>query len=384
MKVLVLTATIGQGHNAVAHSIQKGFKRHSVPCEVLDMYGYVSPALKKLVSQGYLLSVNSVVHMKKIGQLYYESMEKNYKSDDSFSRMANATIAKEIRKFIDAYQPDVILCTQVYCAHVLCYMQEQKWIDTLTLGVLTDFTVQAHWEGAWRLNYIVTATEQLNPQLVPKGFPEPKILPFGIPISPKFGERKDKAVAREMLQLDPNLPTLLIMGGSMGYGGMDRGLQQLDKLPEEFQAIVVCGRNYRMRNRLRELKLSKRYDIYGYTSSVSLMMDAADLIVTKPGGISMSESLAKRLPMVLSGAIPGMEDYNAAFMEEHGLASVVTKKYPLAEAVHDLLDSSSKQKAVRKAMAPFSHPDSTDRLCRFILEEVEKRSSVLTASSLVK
>lgn len=375
MKILVITATIGQGHNAVAHSVAEGFRARKIRCEILDMYGYISPGLKKIVSQSYLLSINSVVHARAIGAKYYESMEKNYKPDGDYSltRFANWNIAREIKKYLDDYQPDAIICTQVYCAHVVNLLKEKRWTDALAVGIITDFTVQAHWEGTWRFDYIVTAAKELNSQLIPKGITENKILPTGIPISPKFKKRVDKRHARDLLCLNPDKKTLLIMGGSMGYGNLDKGLVQIDQLSTDFQGIVVCGNNKRMKTRLRQLELKKRFDIYGYSSNISLMMDAADLIITKPGGISLSESLAKRLPIIMNNPIPGMEDHNAAFMEEYGLAVLVTKKFPVTMAVSKLMEDDALRAQMSENMKHFSHPDSTADLCEFIIQEVEKR-----------
>lgn len=377
MKVLVITATIGQGHNAVARSVAEGFRAKKIRCEILDMYGYISPGLKAIVSQSYLLSINSVSHARSIGARYYESMEKNYKPEGeySFSRFANWSIAREIKKYLDDYQPDAIICTQVYCAHVVNLLKEKRWTDALTVGIITDFTVQAHWEGTWRFDYIVTASKELNDQLIPKGITENKIVPTGIPINPKFKKRVGKYQARELLCLHPEKKTLLIMGGSMGYGNLDKGLMKIDQLPLDFQGIVVCGNNKRMKTRLRQLNLKKRFDIYGYSSNVSLMMDAADVIITKPGGISLSESLAKQLPIIMNCPIPGMEDYNAAFMEKYGLAILVTKKRPVPFVVQELLENDALREQMRRNMEPFSHPDSTADLCNFVIQQVEQRSA---------
>ena len=136
---------------------------------------------------------------------------------------------------------------------------------------------------------------------------------------------------------------------------------------------MFCAKKKRIKTRLRQLELKKRFDIYGYSSNISLMMDAADLIITKPGGISLSESLAKRLPIIMNNPIPGMEDHNAAFMEEYGLAVLVTKKFPVTMAVSKLMEDDALRAQMSENMKHFSHPDSTADLCEFIIQEVEKR-----------
>ncbi|MGI5895447.1 MAG: MGDG synthase family glycosyltransferase [Oscillospiraceae bacterium] len=371
MKVLVITATIGQGHNAVARSIANGLSARGVDCEVLDMYRYFSPALQKIVQGGYLASIKSVsaMHVRKIGEKYYDMMEKGYRplNEHAFARFKNLPFAKSLKKYLDEYQPDLIICTQVYCVHIMDIVKSKGWTDAVLMGVDTDFTVQAHWQGNDYLDYIVTASEGLTGQLLMKQVPKERVLPFGIPISPRFQERVDKREAREMLCLDPEKKTLLIMGGSMGYGSIDKTILQLDALPFDFQVMVVCGSNLRMRAKLKKLKTNKRFDIYGFSYDIPLMMDAADVMITKPGGISLSEGLAKNLPMVLDNAIPGMEDRNADFMVERGLALAVRKTYPIAQAVTDLLDNDERAAKMRENMKEHAHPDSTEKLCAFII-----------------
>ena len=371
MRVLIITATIGQGHNAVARSIEAELKQRGVDCRVLDMYRYFSPVLQKIVQGGYIMSIQSVKHTRVIGEKYYDMMEKTYKplNEHPLARAKNVPMAKALKKYLDKYQPDLVICTQVYCVHIMDIIKGKGWTDAVLMGVDTDFTVQAHWQGNDYLDYMVTASNALNGQLLLKKIPKERILPTGIPISPKFNHREDKAYARECLCLDPNKKTLLVMGGSMGYGNMDKTIQKLDELPLDFQAMVVCGGNVRMRTKLKKLQFQKRFDIYGFSYNIPLMMGAADAMITKPGGISMSEGLAKGLPMILANAIPGMEDRNADFMVEHGLALAVSKTYPIHQAVSDVLGNDPLREKMAENMKDFAHPDSTRVLCDFIVEK---------------
>lgn len=376
MKVLIITATIGQGHNAVARSIANGLRERRIPCKVLDMYRYFSPALQKIVQGGYLISIKSVaaMHARVIGEKYYDAMEKGYKplNEHTFARVKNMPFAKNLKKYLDEYRPDAIICTQVYCVHIIDTIKSKGWIDVPVFGVDTDFTVQAHWQGNDYLDYIVTASNKLTGQLMFKQVPKEKVLPFGIPISPKFNEKIEKRRARELLCLDPDKKTLLVMGGSMGYGNIDKTILQLDSLPFDFQAMVVCGSNLQMRSRLKKLKLNKRFDIYGFSYNIPMMMDASDVMITKPGGISLSEGLAKQIPMVLANAIPGMEDRNSDFMEENGLALAVSKTYPITQAVTDLMTKEELAERMAESQKEFAHPDSTAVLCDFIIEKTRE------------
>ncbi len=374
MKVLILTATIGHGHNAVAKSLQKQFDQMEIPCKTMDMYETVSPALKSIVSYGYLLSIQSVVHARSIGVKYYNAMEKAYKPSKSngLSVLPTKTIAKELKKEFDDFSPDIIICTQVYCAHALNLMKHLMWITCPVIGVITDFTVQAHWGGTTELDYIVVPTDKLKYQLEQKGIAMDRVISTGIPINPTFAETVDKQTARAALGLDPLLPTLFIMGGSMGYGNLDKTIKNLDGLDVDFQGIVVCGNNKSMYEKLSHIKTTKNFHIIGYCNVIPLLMDASDVMITKPGGISTSECLAKKLPMIPANAIPGMEDHNGEFLANHGIAIMTSKNYPMEEAVYSLLADPQLCAQLTHNMAPYSHPNATRDLCEFVRDLTEK------------
>ena len=382
MKILIISATIGQGHNAVAKSVAKELRSRGITCDVLDMYRYISPALQKIVQGGYLASIRSVQHTRVIGAKYYEGMEKNYKPLNEYpsARKNKVPFAKKIHKFIEEYEPDAIICTMVYCVHIVDTIKALGWKDVPLIGIDTDFTVQAHWQGNDYLDYMVVASEALAPYLKERQIPEQKVLPFGIPINPKFGFKVEKRLAKEMLCLDPDKKVILVMGGSMGYGNMDRTIYDLDDYSEDFQAMVVCGSNIQMHHRLRKHKFSHRFDVYGFSHDIPLMMDAADVVITKPGGISLSEALAKHVPMVLANAIPGMEDYNCDFMVRNGLALAETKIESACQATERLLYDNDLRARMERNMETFAHPDSTQKLCDFVVEltekEIEKRYAI--------
>lgn len=367
VNVLILTATIGHGHNAVAKSLENQFSKMNINCRVVDMYETVSPALKSIVSYGYLLSIQSVVHARTVGVKYYNAMEKLYKpsKNKGISSLPTKTIAKELKKEFDLFSPDVIICTQVYCAHALNLMKHRGLISCPVIGIITDFTVQAHWAGTKYIDYISVPTDKLSYQLKHKNISMDRIIATGIPINPSFAVTTDKSQAKKELGLDPNLPTLFVMGGSMGYGNMDKTIKSIDALPLSFQTVVVCGNNKSMFEKLSSIKTSKKLHVFGYCNKISLLMDASDVMITKPGGISTSEGLAKKLPMILVNAIPGMEDHNGEFLSNHGISILVSKNYSLREAVYSLLSDEQLRDQISKNMAIYSKPNSTRDLCEF-------------------
>ena len=173
---------------------------------------------------------------------------------------------------------------------------------------MTDYTLHPYWEDVPHVQYIVTASELLTFRCVKRGIPERRILPFGIPVHPKFNQKLSRADAAAQLGIDPQQRTLLLMGGSMGYADHVKTLEKLTALGFPLQLLVVCGNNKKQFLQVEQFASRYQGDCvikpYGFVHNVEVMMSAADCIVSKPGGLTVSEALAKNLPMLLVDPIP--------------------------------------------------------------------------------
>ena len=374
MKALILSISTGQGHHATGQAIENAFKQKEIECETLDAYEYIEPILSDLVSKGYLLST---AYAKKISSKLYDIVVKKNKPLKKYSvpKITNTVWARDLRNYIDESKPDVIICTHVLSAILVNIMKEKQWIDAITVGIVTDFTVHPLWEEAGLLDYYVTPSDLLEFQLEKKGLDVSKMLPMGIPIKPKFSERIDRAEARKQLGLDLHKHTILLMSGSMGYGKIDESIERLDRLKLDFQVMVVCGNNKRMYRKVKQLVTEKRFDIYGYVDNVDVMMDAADCIITKPGGITTSEAMAKGLPMIMVNPIPGHEMRNAEFMLNNGLALYATKSFPLDEAVFSLFQHPERINFLRSTIDIYARQNSAQSLCDHLIKAYEDKTA---------
>lgn len=372
MKALILSISTGQGHHATGQAIENEFKKRGIDCETLDAYEYIEPILSHLVSKGYLLST---AYARRISSKLYDMVVKKNKPLKKYSvpKITNTVWAKDLKTYIEEYKPDVIICTHVLSAILVNIMRERDWVDAVTVGVVTDFTLHPLWEEARLLDYYVTPTDLLEFQMQKKGLEVGKMLSIGIPINPKFSERIDRLEARSRLGLDLHKHTILLMSGSMGYGKIDESIERLDRLNFDFQVLVVCGNNKRMYKKVKELSTKKRFDIYGYVNNVDVMMDAADCIITKPGGITTSEAMAKGLPMIMVNPIPGHEMRNAEFMLNNGLALYATKSFPLDEAVFSLFQHPERINLLRSTIEIYARQNSAENLCRFLIERFEEK-----------
>lgn len=371
MKILILSVTAGEGHNSTAKALKEEFERMGTECTVLDTFQYISPPLAKFLSEGYLLVTEKARHAYKVG---YRLAEKRRGSEKAVTHLVDMAFAGDIMDFINSDDYGVILFTHPFAGMILDYLKETRMLSLPTVGILTDFTFHPYWEDCTRNDYVITPAEGVLLQGLRKGFRPEQILPYGIPIRPDFLTNTPKAQAREKLGLAPDTTTILIMGGSMGYGNLGQTVEQIDAISygQDFQMVVVCGNNGEVKAEIDGLteagKLRHRVLTTGFVNYVSLLMDAADCIVTKPGGLTTSESLTKGLPMVIVNPIPGQEQRNTEFLLNNGAACAASKTCPIDECLYQLLTSPARLDAMGQCVRALSKTGATERVCRFVLE----------------
>ena len=369
MNFLILSITAGEGHNSTARAVQAELERRGADCLILDTFDYISPEFAKFISEGYLLVTEKARYAWKAG---YRLAEKRHPNDFEFapSNLLKLAVSGELAEFIRTDSYDAILFTHPFPGILLDIMKKKHMISTRTVGILTDFTFHPYWEDCTGNDYVVVPDRLLLPQAHRKGFRDSQILPYGIPINPKFSETMTKEDARRFLGLDENLTTFLIMGGSMGYGNMAENVRKIDALDadRDFQLIVVCGNNAEMKTEIDGIAKSARHKmlVTGFVKTIPQMMDAADCIITKPGGLTTSEALAKHLPMIIAGPIPGQEERNAEFLLNNGCAMATSKTCPVDECIWQLLQSDVRLQAMRECISAIAKPGSAETLGGFL------------------
>lgn len=366
MKVLILSVTAGQGHNSTAKALSDYLSSKGADVRVLDTVRYINRFLGKTVDKGYLFVSSKV---KLAYKSFYRLAELRHKaSENSPSALTLSLLSMKLEKYISSYDPDVIICTHVFAGIIVDILKNKAKIRAHSIGILTDFAFHPYWEESDALDYVVVPNENLLYGALQKGYVKEQVLPFGIPINPKFEHTRDKKSAREALGLDPDRLTFLLMGGSMGYGNIAETLGSLDRIESDFQIICVCGNNSKAKEHIDTLEFSKRVLNLGFVDYVDLLMDASDCIVTKPGGLTTSESMAKGLPMIIVNPIPGQEDRNTEFLLNNGAAMAVSPTLPLEEIVWTLCNNPQRLALMKESIKLFAHPDSTRRICDFAVE----------------
>lgn len=371
MNVLILSVTAGGGHHSTAKALEKEFLSAGIKVTVVDMYYYANKLMFKALDKGYLISTK---YFKRPFRTAYTKLEQKNLHGKQYASVisAKSLIAHKLSNYFRRHKFDAVICTHVFAAIVMDNLKEKGEVKMPVIGVITDYCIHPFWEETINIDYIVTASELLDYAAVLRGINKNKLLSFGIPIMPKFRSRVSKEEARKKLGMDAKKKTLLFMSGSMGYGNMINIVSGIDRMDMDFQIICICGNNKKMYNRMQMLKTKNNLFVYGFINNVDEYMDAADCILTKPGGLTVSECLAKNKPMILLNPIPGQEERNTEFLLNCGVAVKVSKSFSAAEAVNFVLKNPGRLELMEKSAKLIAHPDAAEKLCAFIIELVKR------------
>jgi processive 1,2-diacylglycerol beta-glucosyltransferase len=364
-KVLIVSVTAGHGHHATASAMAKALRARGASVSVVDVVRYASETLYKTVDKGY--STTTMLTPKQYGTLYRSSYRDNSLRKAVNMVMKSGIISDKLIPLLRDEKPDTVLSTHVFASVLVGKLLQKHEKPPRHIGIITDYTVHPYWEDVPYIDNIVVCGGAIIPRALRRGIPEEKLLPFGIPVEERFLIQGDKAAARISLGLEPDRPVVLIMSGSMGFGNMGATVSRISSIKPAPQIICVCGRNKRLKFALETMRHSAPVKVFGFVSNICTMIDAADVVVTKPGGLSTTETLVKKKPLILTAPIPGQEEENADYLQNLGLAMRSTRYTPVHELVSLLLSNSVLADQMRDAVSRHISFDSTPRLCDFIL-----------------
>ncbi len=368
MKCLIMSVKAGFGHHSTGQAMMDYLKKNNVECEMLDIFEYINPLLGDTISDGYLFLTK---YLKDFYGRAYSALDKR---DEEYDRLSPVTVvsklvSRKLNDYICEFNPDVVVGTHSYACLLMTHLKNKDYIKCPTFGIVTDFTVHPFWEST-NVDYYVTPDALLNNQMNKKGIPLEKILPFGIPIKSKFSTKISKNEARSQLGIKDKF-TILVMMGSMGFGNITKCLEKINSLDADFQVLCVCGNNTKGKNEIEQGQWDKKIYTYGFVDNVDIMMDASDCIITKPGGLTTSELLAKKLPAILMNPIPGQEDRNMEFLVNSGAAVMATDTFPVDEALYEIMNNPWRLELLKQSVENIGKPNTTKQVCDFILKTIQ-------------
>jgi len=365
--ILLLYITEVSGHHSASLAIEKSLKLLNPGINVrnINAFRFTNPISEKIVNRIYTTIIK---HTPKVWDYVYDnpSVKKNL---ERMKKVIHTWNSPKLKKLFDEFKPDVVVCTQAYPCGMVADFKKTHGSKVPLVGVLTDYVPHSYWLYD-TVDYYITPSEEVSQRLAKKGVPAQKIKPLGIPFNPHFNDPVDPAEVRRKLGFTPGMRTILIMGGGQGLGPVKTIVQSLEKVPYELQEIIVTGTNKKLfRSLKRKIKhAKKKIVLLGYAHNVNELMSVSDLIITKPGGITTSEALSKKLPMLIIKPIPGQEENNTVFLTQQRAALKVDRPAQIDSAVKDLFAHPEKLKELANSCARIAKSASGMDIARFITE----------------
>lgn len=382
MKILILTAATGGGHLRASSALKSYILETQEDCEVeiVDTLKYISPLLDKTVTEGYEAMAKRTP--KLFGSLYKSTNRDKSKTTYFFCNI----FRKYLMPLVEEFRPDAIISTHPFATEMISLLKEDGKITAPLICVMTDYGPHRAWIHPYVDSYIVS-NEGMVDTMAKMGAPREKIHPYGIPVEESFYEKMDRAEVLRQLGLSPDKPTVLIMAGSFGVSNILRIYNNIIKVNLDFQIIVITGKNERLYEAFNKLilrnsrqkplrdvsvklkpKPSKPTKVLFFTNEVHKYMQISDLIITKPGGLTVSEALACNLPMAIFDAIPGPETENAEFLIDNNMAVKIQKGSACSETIYDLLSNQERLEEMRRSCSAFDKSSSGPK----IVNEIQK------------
>jgi processive 1,2-diacylglycerol beta-glucosyltransferase len=344
-RLLILSASYGEGHQQAAVAVRDALASVSphTDVQIVDYMKSVHPKLDSFVRYCYLKSVRFAPAL--YGWFYKGTSQ--IPPSSLIQRQLNSLGIDEMEETLRRFDPDVVFSTFPTPAGVISYLKQQGRTSVPSATVITDHAVHSQWIHPLTDTYYV-GSDHVRNGLLARGTPAQSVEVTGIPVRPAFLQEFDKDALRKKYNLNPEWPTLLVMGGGYGVmGDISQICEELFTYPRPIQVIVVTGRNERMKAQLEEIlpQATNPVWVHGFVSEIYELMAVSDLMLTKAGGLTISEALALQLPMLLYRPIPGQEVQNAKFLVRSGVATIARNRRQVSEHLYDLLVSNPQKRA---------------------------------------
>ena len=355
MRTLILSISAGGGHVNAAEAMECYLKLNNPENEVklVDTIKYINPFLDKVVIGSYLKSLKYSPYI--FGKLY--KLAETGDSIATISNKVNEIIIYKLIPLIKDFSPDVIITTHPFSTEMISILKGKGKVNAPVAAILTDYAPHSFWIHP-NIDAYIVSTEEMREEMVRRGVVKNQLYPLGIPVKPDFIKSYSKEETLHNLNLSTNTPTVLLMGGSLGMGRISVLYEELQQIERDIQIIVITGTNKKLFSQLSSLKQTscKSTRIIGYTTEVNRYMQACDLLITKPGGLTITEALISNVPLALFSAIPGQEEKNAEFLLKNKLAVDLGDGKNCKEIINNLLNSPDELEQMRANCIKFARP----------------------------
>lgn len=284
---------------------------------------------------------------------------------------------RELLKQLVSFAPDLVISTEVGAAELAALLKRSGRMNVPVMAVLTDFQAEPPWVQREIDLYCVPA-EEVKAELMGWGVLPNRVVVTGIPVDPAFALAFEKEEVRQALGLDARRPVVLVMGGGMGPMPMAALVEELQLCGLPIQVLGLTGHDQKLQTRLETLRGKIALDLvpFGWTNNIPELMAASDLLITKPGGLTLAEALTVGLPMVLTHPIPGPEERHCRRLVEAGVAVEVKTLNELPEKVASLLNDHAELDRMRQRAHELARPEATYTIAQVAHALLERASYI--------
>jgi processive 1,2-diacylglycerol beta-glucosyltransferase len=357
------------GHNKAANNIKEALLYRNAALAVLTINGFgrFYPNTEKFVDSVY---TSVIKYFPFIWASIYDK-KSIIRSLNPLRKFANWRTFKKLAIFINDFSPDCFVATQAFPCGFIADFKKKFKVNIPLVAVVTDYHPHGFWIHPTVDKYVVASTEAKE-VLVKNGVSAQKIEILGIPISFYFMDSLPKEVVARQLGFLNDFPAILIMGGGLGIGPIEEIAKILDSSDYNCQLIVVCGKNKQLYKWFESHKSNFRKPVFyfGYIDYVHKIMDFADIIVTKGGGITSSEALAKGLGIIVANPIPGQEEKNVNYLLRKEAICRADEPLEIVRCVKQLIEDRKKLTALKEKAKSISCADSSLKIADLILKVV--------------
>jgi processive 1,2-diacylglycerol beta-glucosyltransferase len=359
-RVLILSASVGAGHLRAAEAVEAAL-RQTVPearVKNVDVLELTNSVFRRLYGKFYLDLVNKAPHV--LGY-FYDMLDRPSKSGknrgDRFRLLLEKLNLRPFISFLRAEPWDLVINTHFLPAEIIASLRKQGKLDVPQATATTDFETHRLWVNQPCDRYF-TATEEGARYLQSWGVPANDVVATGIPVHPIFSQPKDRAALLARHGLAGDRPIILQLAGGFGVGPIERLYRELLNVELPLEVVAVSGRNEKLKKQLEKVCCPARHrtQVLGFTKEIDELMAVADLVVSKPGGLTTSETLARGAVMVIVNPIPGQESRNSDFLLENGAAIKANNIATLSHKLTALLREPKRLAQLRENVRRIARP----------------------------
>ena len=375
-KVLILYGAYGGGHLSAAKTICNEIENHyknKIDVVMVDCIEYINKYVNKVSTEAYK-------ELAKKAPWVWKHVYKSARNGpiSHISTTTNRLMSYKLNLLIKEEKPDLIISTHPFATQMCAMLKEKEKIDCKLATILTDYHIHDQWLVLYRYtDYFFVANQQMKRDMIAEGIHDQKIFVTGIPVSEKFlGTFNDEETYAEF-GLSPEKDTILFFAG--GEFGLGRNttimvLKVLIRLFKNLQVVAISGKNKKMNKKFKELiemtNSQDRVKLLEYTNKVPELMHISNAVITKAGGLTITECLVSNLPIIIINPIPGQEEENAEFLEKNGVAVWLKKGDSIARTLKSLSKNQEKLAEMKEKAQTLAKPNAVKKICKLLIEEI--------------